>query len=300
MSVIGPRPGLWNQDILTAERDKYNANDVKPGLTGWAQINGRDELEIPDKAKLDASFLQMILYDFYLDRIGHKRFYHSEFLVLSYYEDGVINKEQLNVEYEVFLKSGDKANYYKSDEEIKRLLPDLRKDMTESSTIIELNQFVDSYIIWSDILEENNESVLLEYRNILNKMLKEAVRDGKEADVSYLYELSHMSSDKTKKIYQEEIENMKKFLIETYVEYLQNTTHGEKAYEYSRKLRNYYGDSFYHDIIVSESKKLYNENSFPISEVDEEQYFTCRNIMDILYRSDGEKFLQYWHGSGAD
>lgn len=50
MSVIGPRPGLWNQDILTAERDKYNANDVKPGLTGWAQINGRDELEIPEKA----------------------------------------------------------------------------------------------------------------------------------------------------------------------------------------------------------------------------------------------------------
>lgn len=214
-------------------------------------------------------------------------------IVLSYYEDGVINKEQLNVEYEVFLKSGDKANYYKSDEEIKRLLPDLRKDMTESSTIIELNQFADSYIIWSDILEENNESVLLEYRNILNKMLKEAVREGKEVDVSYLYELSHMSSDKTKKIYQEEIESMKKFLIETYVEYLQNTTHGKKAYEYSRKLRNYYGNSSYHDIIVSESKKLYNENSFPISEVDEEQYFTCRNIMDILYRSDGEKFLQY-------
>ena len=50
MSVIGPRPGLWNQDLLTAERDKYGANDVKPGLTGWAQINGRDELEIPDKA----------------------------------------------------------------------------------------------------------------------------------------------------------------------------------------------------------------------------------------------------------
>ena len=53
MSVIGPRPGLWNQDLLTAERDKYGANDVKPGLTGWAQINGRDELEIPEKARLD-------------------------------------------------------------------------------------------------------------------------------------------------------------------------------------------------------------------------------------------------------
>lgn len=58
MSVIGPRPGLWNQDWLTAERDKYGANDVKPGLTGWAQINGRDELEIPDKAKLDGEYVE--------------------------------------------------------------------------------------------------------------------------------------------------------------------------------------------------------------------------------------------------
>lgn len=58
MSVIGPRPALWNQDVLTAERDKYGANDVKPGLTGWAQINGRDELEIPVKAKLDGEYVQ--------------------------------------------------------------------------------------------------------------------------------------------------------------------------------------------------------------------------------------------------
>ena len=65
MSVIGPRPGLWNQDLLTAERDKYGANDVKPGLTGWAQINGRDELEIPVKAKLDGEYVQKqsLLFD---------------------------------------------------------------------------------------------------------------------------------------------------------------------------------------------------------------------------------------------
>ena len=65
MSVIGPRPALWNQDVLTAERDKYGANDVKPGLTGWAQINGRDELEIPVKAKLDGEYVQKesLLFD---------------------------------------------------------------------------------------------------------------------------------------------------------------------------------------------------------------------------------------------
>ncbi len=62
MSVIGPRPGLWNQDLLTNERDKYGANDVKPGLTGWAQINGRDELEIADKAKLDGEYAKNISF----------------------------------------------------------------------------------------------------------------------------------------------------------------------------------------------------------------------------------------------
>ena len=56
MSIVGPRPALWNQDDLIAERDKYGANDVKPGLTGWAQINGRDELEIPHKARLDGEY----------------------------------------------------------------------------------------------------------------------------------------------------------------------------------------------------------------------------------------------------
>lgn len=56
MSIIGPRPALWNQDYLTAERDKYGANDVKPGLTGLAQIGGRDELEIEEKAKLDGVY----------------------------------------------------------------------------------------------------------------------------------------------------------------------------------------------------------------------------------------------------
>ena len=58
MSVVGPRPALWNQDDLIRERDKYGANDIRPGLTGWAQINGRDELEISEKAKFDGEYVQ--------------------------------------------------------------------------------------------------------------------------------------------------------------------------------------------------------------------------------------------------
>ena len=64
MSIIGPRPALWNQYDLIAERDKYNANDVRPGLTGWAQINGRDELPITVKSELDGEYIEKMNFAF--------------------------------------------------------------------------------------------------------------------------------------------------------------------------------------------------------------------------------------------
>ncbi len=64
MAVIGPRPALWNQFDLIEERDRYGANDVRPGLTGWAQINGRDELEIPEKARLDGEYVEKLSFAF--------------------------------------------------------------------------------------------------------------------------------------------------------------------------------------------------------------------------------------------
>ena len=83
MSIIGPRPALWNQDDLIEERDKYGANAVKPGLSGWAQINGRDELEIPVKAKLDGEYVQKM--GFFFDC---KCFFGTIFSVLK--SDGVV------------------------------------------------------------------------------------------------------------------------------------------------------------------------------------------------------------------
>ncbi|KMK91015.1 sugar transferase [Rossellomorea marisflavi] len=65
MSIIGPRPALWNQYDLISERNKYGANDIPPGLTGWAQINGRDELPIKEKAKLDGEYVERI--SFFMD-----------------------------------------------------------------------------------------------------------------------------------------------------------------------------------------------------------------------------------------
>ena len=62
MSVVGPRPALWNQDDLLSERDRYGANDVTPGLTGWAQVNGRDELEIEEKARMDGEYVRQLTF----------------------------------------------------------------------------------------------------------------------------------------------------------------------------------------------------------------------------------------------
>ena len=83
MSIIGPRPALWNQDDLIAERDKYGANDIFPGLTGWAQINGRDELLIDVKAKLDGEYVEHLSFGF-----DAKCFWGTVISVLKH--DGVV------------------------------------------------------------------------------------------------------------------------------------------------------------------------------------------------------------------
>jgi len=64
MAIVGPRPALWNQFDLIEEREKYHANDILPGLTGWAQVNGRDELEIPIKAMLDGEYVERMSFFF--------------------------------------------------------------------------------------------------------------------------------------------------------------------------------------------------------------------------------------------
>lgn len=83
MSFVGPRPALWNQYDLIEERDKYKANDIKPGLTGWAQINGRDELEIDIKAKFDGEYVKRMSFLFDI-----RCFFATFFSVLR--QDGVV------------------------------------------------------------------------------------------------------------------------------------------------------------------------------------------------------------------
>lgn len=97
MSIIGPRPALWNQYDLAEERDKYGANDVLPGLTGLAQISGRDELEIPEKAKLDGEYANNISF-----AMDAKCFFGTITAVIT--KKGFVEGKQLDTPKENFVK----------------------------------------------------------------------------------------------------------------------------------------------------------------------------------------------------
>ena len=91
MSIIGPRPALWNQEDLIEERNKYNANSIRPGLTGWAQVNGRDELEIPIKAKFDGEYVEKMSLWFDI-----KIFLKT--IIKVFKHDGVVEGEKEKIE----------------------------------------------------------------------------------------------------------------------------------------------------------------------------------------------------------
>lgn len=188
MSVIGPRPGLWNQDILTSERDKYHANDVKPGLTGWAQINGRDELEIPVKAKLDGEYVQKIglMMDLkcFLGSIGV--FAHDDAVVeggtgemKKKIENNDISIENRQHTYSVLM------SVYKNDN------PDFLKLALESiydKQTVKPDEIVvvfdgplnEALYVVLDEFKHGKESVVKYYPQEVNKGLGEALRIGSE------------------------------------------------------------------------------------------------------------------------
>lgn len=142
MSIIGPRPALWNQDDLIAERDKYGANDVKPGLTGWAQINGRDELEIPVKAKLDGEYVEKMSFGF-----DCKCFFGTIKSVLKH--DGVVEggtgelhkealaAEEKEAEEEKKSEEGKKSEEEKKDKQDKQDKQDIQSSEVAATSVAE-------------------------------------------------------------------------------------------------------------------------------------------------------------------
>ena len=188
MSVIGPRPGLWNQDLLTAERDKYGANDVKPGLTGWAQINGRDELEIPDKAKLDGEYVQKLgpLMDAKVF-LGSLHVFGKDDSVV----EGGTGEMRKNIDdYEIKIEE-QKNRYsvlmsvYKNDDPsfLKLALESIYDNQTvkpDEIVIIFDGPLTDELYDVLNLFKEGKEGIVKYYPQSINRGLGEALRIGSE------------------------------------------------------------------------------------------------------------------------
>lgn len=215
-------------------------------------------------------------------------------ILLEYYNNQIVlSISDIMLEYKIFLQAGNKPNYFKTDDEIRRILPKIEDDIVKATTIGELNRNADEYEIWSETIGEDNAPMLDKYREIVRNLLWNEVKKGNEDILGYSYDLWHLEAKKVKEIYEEERNAVRKMVIQHYVDYLKETTKGKMAFEYSCKLREYCANNYYKEIIKENIDKLYNRKSFPVDEIDSVQYHTCYNIMSVLYHINQDRFLEY-------
>ena len=215
-------------------------------------------------------------------------------ILLEYYNNQIVlSTSDIMLEYKIFLQAGNKPNYFKTDDEIRRILPKIEDDIVKATTIGELNRNADEYEIWSETIGEDNTSMLDKYREIVRNLLWNEVKKGNEDILGYSYDLWHLEAKKVKEIYEEERNAVRNMVIQYYVDYLKETTKGKMAFEYSCKLREYCANNYYKEIIKENIDKLYNRKSFPVDEIDSVQYHTCYNIMSVLYHINQDRFLEY-------
>lgn len=215
-------------------------------------------------------------------------------ILLEYYNNQIVlSTSDIMLEYKIFLQAGNKPNYFKTDDEIRRILPKIEDDIAKATTIGELNRNADEYEIWSETIKEDNASMLDKYREIVRNLLWNEVKKGNEDILGYSYDLWHLEAKKVKEIYEEERNAVRKMVIQHYVDYLKETTKGKMAFEYSCKLIEYCANNYYKEIIKENIDKLYNRKSFPVDEIDSVQYHTCYNIMSVLYHINQDRFLEY-------
>ncbi len=214
-------------------------------------------------------------------------------MLQGYYENKAeLNHGDVDDEYQIFLHYGDKANYYKSDEEVKSVLPKLAEKMCQEENIAKIIKYADEYLIWSEHIGVDTEQTIIEYEHKLHDMIYAEVVDGKLDYLSYGFDI-HVQAETNKKIIKKLIQEIKIELVKLYVQYLSEDTNSDLAYQYSYNLRQFIRNSYYKECVFGNIESLYNEKSFPINDVTESQYHTSYNIMYVLYTENKERFLQY-------
>lgn len=212
----------------------------------------------------------------------------------QYYKNNItLSRSDIDLEYELFCQAGQKANYYKSDWEIKIMLSSLQDKMNEAKDMDSLNKFADTYIGWSDIIGEDNKEVLEKYRKRLRSILEDIVKNDGELESRYDNDLSVLQSKKTRKIYLEQIRYIEEFKIDYFIKMIVESKNDKEILEYSKKLLDCYKSGDYKEILSNRISCLYDRRFFPVDDMNDTKNRFCRNIGHILYYTDDKEFLKY-------
>lgn len=215
-------------------------------------------------------------------------------LLKEYYENKIdLLEDEIEVEYQIFVHAGEKANFYKSDKELELVLPYLAECIKHETSIAKLMRYADEYIIWSGHLQINIEEMMNEYKERLHDIIYAEVMKGKIEYLTYGIESFYIQSLINKEIVRELNDSIKKEAVKTYVEYLSKNAEGEQAYRYSYFLRDFANNGYLKDAICGAVDALYAEKLFPIYDVTEEKYRISQNVMYVLYFENKDKLLAY-------
>lgn len=212
----------------------------------------------------------------------------------KYYANEIdISADEIDAEYQLFIHAGDKANFYKSDDEIKQLLPNLADRIRQETNIAKIIRYADEYFIWSEHLQLDTDQLKEEYNLKLINLIYDQVMSGTIEYLTFGAEAFHIQSQTNKRIVKKVTEAVKNKMINEYIRYLSENTRGEQAYRYSYTLREFVNNTFFRDAISDNVDALYNEKSFPVHSITEQQYRTAYNIMFVLYHENQNRFLDY-------
>lgn len=223
-------------------------------------------------------------------------------LLLKYYNNEIdLNDELINAEYQVFLNVGTKPISYMTEPEVKGLLEQWEKNLDSIDKLRELNSITDVYVLYSKILDRDYSLFLERYETKLKIIMTETVLNGDETILFYSADILDISSEEVKKIYNRVRNIACEKLIVSLINNLCNPVMSDrKTFEYSYELKKFYKRGDYKKFVHKHIDKLYNEKFFPVSNMSDDKYHTCYNIMSLLYCVDNDKFLKYCDGIKCD
>ncbi len=216
-----------------------------------------------------------------------------EMLQKYYKNETDITADEIDAGYQVFIRAGGKANYYKTDEEIKQLLPDLAEKIRQETNIAAIVQYADEYFIWSEHLQLDTRQIKNEYKDRLISMIYNEVMKGVIDYLTFGVNAFHMQSSVNQSVVKDVCNVVTRKVIIDHIKYLSENTQGDQAFQYSYNLRKFMDNVFFQNDISGNVDSLYNEKSFPIYDVTEQRYWTAYNIMYVLYHENKDRLLDY-------